>query len=212
MQKWTSSDAQKWKPVYAESGWFYLRSRSGAYLCATGSASGAGVVAVAGEDAPAKHGAKLMFRLRVASAYSTTGIASLDARVDKILAKTGRGKGALKKAFNHVAYKFRYRSGSKYPKGNWGPRLALEMAKRKSGNCYRFAALFYVLAKELGYTAKVVSGAVPSRSGGWAAHGWVEIRKGGKTYLCDPDMANAIRGRRWYMVTYANAPLSYRKS
>lgn len=38
---------------------------------------------------------------------------------------------------------------------------------------------------ELGYNAYFVKGYVKSRNGGREEHGWVEIVKGGQTYICD---------------------------
>ena len=83
------------------------------------------------------------------------------------------------------------------------------MLDHGSGNCYRFASLFNWLARGLGYDARVVSGWVPSASGGAAPHGWVEIVLDGKTYGCDPDLAHELPGRNWYMFTYAGAPTTY---
>ena len=51
---------------------------------------------------------------------------------------------------------------------------------------------------------------MPSRSLGWAPHGWVEIALDGTVYVCDPNMANAIPSRNWFMVTYGSAPVTYR--
>jgi len=117
-------------------------------------------------------------------------------------------KNNLQSCFNYVAG-FRYRTASLYPTGNWAVPLAHDMLVNNSGNCYRYAALFCCIAKQLGYDATVVSGAVPSVSAGRAPHGWVEIRKDGKTYVCDPCLANSYTGINWYMITYGNAPIAY---
>ena len=37
----------------------------------------------------------------------------------------------------------------------------------------------------------------------------IQIKKNGKTYVCDPELAYEIPGRNWYMNTYASAPVSY---
>ncbi len=139
-----------------------------------------------------------------------SGNATLDGIIDSVLDRTGRGYGALRNAFNYVAG-YPYFSGSKYPTGNWSVPFAIEMYNHGGGNCYRYAALFCWLARGLGYDANVVSGYVPSLSGGRAPHGWVEIRSGGTTYVCDPDMQSAIPDRNWFWVTYDQAPTWYYK-
>lgn len=140
-----------------------------------------------------------------------SGDPELDRIVKNLVDKRiGRNGNALRRAFNYVA-SYPYINGSKYPTGNWSVPFAKEMYRNHGGNCYRYAALFCWLARELGYDAKVVSGAVPSTSAGWAPHGWVEIRISGKTYVFDPDMAAAIPYVNWYYVTYAQAPVAYRK-
>jgi uncharacterized protein YjdB len=117
-------------------------------------------------------------------------------------------KNNLQSCFNYVAG-FRYRTASLYPTGNWAVPLAHDMLVNNSGNCYRYAALFCCIAKQLGYDANVVSGSVPSVSQGKAPHGWVEIHKNGQTYVCDPCLANSYTGINWYMITYGNAPIAY---
>src|SRR5262249_53515796 len=97
------------------------------------------------------------------------------------------------------------------PTGDYSVPYALSMLQTHGGNCYRYAALFCVLARAYGYQANVVSGSVPRTGGGWAPHGWVEITIGGKIYVCDPDMAHALPGYNWYLITYGQAPISYRK-
>lgn len=114
----------------------------------------------------------------------------------------------LKACFNYVTG-FRYRTASLYPTGDWAVPMAKDMLVNNSGNCYRYAALFCCIAKQLGYDANVVSGSVPSVSQGKAPHGWVEIHKNGQTYVCDPCLANSYTSINWYMITYQNAPTTY---
>lgn len=45
--------------------------------------------------------------------------------------------------------------------------------------------------------------------GGRSPHGWVEVYQNGTTYVCDPDLQLEMPGHNWFMVTYADAPLSY---
>ena len=142
------------------------------------------------------------------SDYSLTGDRALDASIAKIL----KNHTTLSSCFSYVVH-FSYRSGSKYGKAVFSDKttrsMAKEMIQRHSGNCYRFAALFSWLARGLGYKTNVRAGYVPSASGGWAPHGWVEVYVNGKTYVCDPDLAHEMPGHHWFMTTYGGAPCSY---
>lgn len=118
-----------------------------------------------------------------------SGDATLDKGVNNILdKKTGRnGKTSLKKAFDYVS-KMPYASkGNTQPKGKWNITGAKKMIANKGGNCYESAALFCWLAKGMGYEAKAVSGKTSGR-----AHGWVEVKIGGKWYICDPNNTNTL--------------------
>ena len=140
--------------------------------------------------------------------YVLSGDNELDLGIAKILSN----HTTLRSCFNYVVG-FKYRSGNKYGKRVLGDEVTKAMAKemiaRHSGNCYRFAALFSWLARGLGYDTTVRAGYVPSASGGRAPHGWVEVHMGGRTYLCDPDLAHEIPGHKWYMTTYGGAPVWY---
>ena len=139
-----------------------------------------------------------------------TGCSSLsgDLELDNILISIITSHSSLRSCFDYVAFDFSYRSGSKWPSGNWTPDFAKEMYYNGSGNCYRYAALFYWCARALGYSAGVQCGYVPSALGGGAPHGWVEIYDG-DTYICDPDLQYEIGGDGWYMNTYAGARCDY---
>jgi glucan-binding YG repeat protein len=135
---------------------------------------------------------------------------AFDQKIREISGKISTSGDVLYNSFKYVA-SFGYRNGSTYPSGHWVPGYALEMYERGSGNCYRFAALFCMLALANGYDAQVVSGYVPSLSSGWAPHAWVEIRYHGTIYVCDPDFAHEMPGYRWYWITYSQAPVTYRR-
>ncbi|MDR1082278.1 MAG: hypothetical protein LBL27_00200 [Coriobacteriales bacterium] len=121
-----------------------------------------------------------------------------------------RAGNTLYGSFQYVA-SFNYRRTYDTPSGHWAPGYAMQMYDNGAGNCYRYAALFCMIALAHGYDAQVVTGSVPSRSGGWAPHGWVEIYHQGTTYICDPDLEHSMPRYGWYWVTYANAPVTYRK-
>ncbi len=137
---------------------------------------------------------------------SLSGDPELDAILRNIIANHGTD---LRSLYDYVA-SYPYISGSKYPAGDWTVPFAIEMYRNGGGNCYRYAALFEWLAKAAGYNAKAIAGHALNRYGGWNAHGWVEVYINGATYVCDPQSTHAIAGRNFYMVTYENAPLTYR--
>ena len=62
------------------------------------------------------------------------------------------------------------------------------------GNCYNMAATFYQMAKLLGYEVYYVQGYLPQRNGSKVTHGWVELIKDGKLYVCDPNFTWNHRG------------------
>jgi len=140
----------------------------------------------------------------------TSGDATLDARIRTIQSKLGSTGNVLLKSFNYVKG-FTYIRTPDIPQGDYSVPYALSMLQKNGGNCYRFAALFCVLARAYGYNAKVISGKVPRRGGGWAPHGWVEITQGGKVYVCDPDLAKNYPKNNWFMFSYSQAPTTYRK-
>lgn len=198
-----ANQAQKWSFEYLGNGYFRIISACGNYSLATTSSGNVHITT--------KSNDKSQKWILYSKQSWPSGNTSLDSRLTTIKTKhIGDSGDVLKKSFNYVA-KLNYRSGSLYPTGNWSIPFAIEMNDKKSGNCYRFAALFCWLARSYGYDAKVVSGAVPSLSQGRAPHGWVEIKLNGKTYVCDPDMAHALPSYNWYMTTYANAPIKYYK-
>lgn len=141
---------------------------------------------------------------------SISGDAAFDTQLEVIL----YFHGSLRSAYDYVVG-FPYISGSKfYSDPHFLPdsttiAFAQEMISQHGGNCYRFASLFCWLARGLGYDARVVSGWVPSYSGGSAPHGWVEITIDGRVYIFDPDMAEAIPSTNWYMRTYDDPPTNY---
>lgn len=69
------------------------------------------------------------------------------------------------------------------------------------GNCYVMAAVFCVMARELGYEAYEISGYVPSLNGGMTPHSWVEVKVNGRWYVCDPDFTEETGGNG-YLIWY----------
>jgi hypothetical protein len=116
----------------------------------------------------------------------------------------------LWQCFSATAHNFTYEDGPEDPTGDWVPAFALAMFEKGQGNCMQYASVFYLLAQACGFDAQIVVGDVLTYDEGWALHGWVEIRQDGAVYICDPTMENGLWGGNWYMVSYAQAPASYR--
>lgn len=95
-----------------------------------------------------------------------------------------------------------------YSQEEWYAIYGLE---QRRGDCYCYAAAFAAMARQLGYSATMISGSVPLYSGGWGPHAWVEIYMNGATYICDPESQYEYPGYGFYMTTYATAPYAYRK-
>ncbi|MDR2035408.1 MAG: arylamine N-acetyltransferase [Coriobacteriales bacterium] len=136
--------------------------------------------------------------------YSSTGDTWLDGQLTWII---GYCNYDLRSCFNFVA-SYGYITQDEYPSGNWAVPYAKQMIQNNGGNCYRYAALFSMLAWYLGYETNVVSGWVPTYYGP-APHGWVELYIDGNTYVCDSCFQHNILGYNWYMISYAGAPISY---
>ena len=77
------------------------------------------------------------------------------------------------------------------------------------GDCIGMAAVFYWMAKVMGYDVKLIYGSVPLRIGGYGEHGWVEIVYNGSTYVCDPQFQHQYmtteNPRNGYMIKYGQS-------
>ena len=117
----------------------------------------------------------------------------------------------LKILFDYVSgpTTFNYLVRNYYDVGDtsWAAEEALTMLKTLKGNCYNFAAVFYELARGIGYDAKLVSGTMGA-SGDVRPHAWVEIEFGGEYMLFDTEYqyahsySNAYKRDREYMTRY----------
>ena len=94
----------------------------------------------------------------------------------------------LMKAFEYSRDNFEYVNRGLLDHGQtgWEIEKALQMFDKGSGNCYNFAATFWILARFLGYDATCYSGKCLSNAG---PHGWVDIVMDGNTYIFDPQLA-----------------------
>ena len=138
----------------------------------------------------------------------TSGDAWLDREIWNILEDTIDPKimdreEMLRAVYDYVADNYSYRYGSMYAFGaeGWAVKEAKRMLEYGSGNCYCYAALFYELARFVGYDAKIYSGRVYGEQYeyrayegdlvfapmGYTPHGWVEIEYDGEPYIFDPE-------------------------
>ena len=123
----------------------------------------------------------------------TTGMPELDALVQQTLVdlkldpvKMDRER-MLYIIFNYVTYhNFYLRDGDhlhEVGETGWANEEAYRMLTQKKGNCYNYAAEFYVLARAIGYDAVLYSGTITERP-----HGWVEIEMDGEPYIFDTEI------------------------
>ena len=138
----------------------------------------------------------------------TTGDSWLDRKLWKILEdnidpEEMDREEMLRAVYDHVVQTYTYRYGSMYSFGaeGWAVKEAKRMLDYGSGNCYCFAALFYELARFVGYDAKIYSGRVYGEQYeyraydgdlvyapiGYTPHGWVEIDFDGVPYIFDTE-------------------------
>lgn len=82
----------------------------------------------------------------------------------------------------HIAKDWKWYEG-------WTDDFAAQLMKNKSGNCFRYAALYGYMVKEAtGYDVRVYHGYTGGASGGLVPHGWVTVKISGKWYAFDPDL------------------------
>ncbi|MGI6096133.1 MAG: transglutaminase domain-containing protein [Lachnospiraceae bacterium] len=92
----------------------------------------------------------------------------------------------------------------------WEVVNAYEMLSTHSGNCYHFGSAFGMLARGIGYDARIINGQITAARGGFTPHCWVEIDMNGVTYLFDCEMEHA-KGYDLYKKTYGSVGLTYLK-
>lgn len=94
----------------------------------------------------------------------------------------------LLKAFEYTRDSFNYVNRGILEAGatGWETEKAKQMLEKGSGNCYNYAAVFWALARNLGYDAVCYSGNALSNAG---PHAWVQIEMEGQPYIFDPQLA-----------------------
>lgn len=138
----------------------------------------------------------------------TTGDADLDKQLWRILENTidpdaMTREEMLRAVYDHVVANYTYIYGRMYAFGaeGWAVREANRMLDNNGGNCYCYAALFYELARFVGYDAQIYSGRVSGEQYEFmdyegntvyagemsTPHAWVEIEIDGENYLFDTE-------------------------
>ena len=134
----------------------------------------------------------------------TSGDAELDGYVTTLLAGFMEAnpdkdrQGLLRVAYDHCVSEggYKYLKRNIYKKGHtgWEVEDAKIMFESKRGNCYSFAAIFWALARGLGYEAYGLAGNVTTLI---QPHGWVQIEIDGTEYFFDPELHfDYIRDKR----------------
>lgn len=130
-------------------------------------------------------------------------------QLEKIGMGTDKEKN-LKKAFDWCTSNIRYRDVAEpSASANKAQYYALFGLKTKPGygDCNVQAAIFYYMAKALGYSDMTfVQGQVPQANGKLGAHAWCEMKTGTQIWFYDPNAAQS--GKTGYHFLYGT-PNSY---
>lgn len=127
----------------------------------------------------------------------TSRSAELDGYVKDVIASTvDPGMTEMEKlraVYNYTRDSFTYLRRNYHDVGDvsWANDEALTMFTTKRGNCYCYAAVFYSLARQLGFDPVLISGKVNNSNP--IPHAWVEMEEDGKMYMYDAELEMAHR-------------------
>ncbi len=121
----------------------------------------------------------------------TSGNATLDGFVSAVIADLTEVNSyedtseLLRAVYDYCCESFSFTERNIYGVGarGWEMSEALTMFEYKSGNSYGYSAVFWALARGLGYEAQAVNGSYGDDN---LSHAWVEIEMDGKSYIFDP--------------------------
>lgn len=204
------SDAQKWRVELAESGGIvFINKGSGLVLDAAGAgkANGANV-----RQATKDGNAGQRWILASTRSLGISGNAELDNYLRRIVAQNSAD---LYKCYTHTfthtpVHEMDSRIlGHSIQSDAITTEYALMVIRRNQSDCYGKAALFTWLARACGYSASFRAGGAWSASAGEEPHGWTEVYRGGRTYVCDPSLGRYYTQYNWFMITYENAHTEY---
>lgn len=134
----------------------------------------------------------------------TSGDAELDATVASLLNTMLTENpdedrlGILRVAYDHCHQQYTYRRSYDHPafgETGWEIERAKAMFETGKGNCYSYAAIFWALARGLGYEARAISGTCLSDE---QPHSWCIIELDGEDYFFDPEWQYAYTEREIY--------------
>lgn len=121
----------------------------------------------------------------------TTGDVKLDeklnALVDQYTNESMTRDQKLRALYNYCRDNFSYLKRPLVETGaaGWEPEYASAFLSMGKGNCYSFASLFCLLARETGQPAYTVVGGLGKNA---SPHGWVEMKLDGTVYTFDPQL------------------------
>lgn len=151
----------------------------------------------------------------------TTGMPELDKLVQETLVALNLNPAVMERErmlyiiFNYVTYHNSYlrdrNNIHEIGDTSWKNDAAYHMLTTHKGNCYNYAAEFYVLARAIGYDAVIYSGTIDPTA---SPHGWVEIEMDGEWYIFDTEIEYkevTINNRHssYYRVPYWKAATWY---
>ena len=120
----------------------------------------------------------------------------------------------LRAAYVYTRDSFTYLRRHYYEMGDtsWAVQEATTMFSTKRGNCYCFSAVFYFLARQLGFDAMLISGKVNNRNP--VPHAWVEIAENGEMIMYDAELEMAERKKghmqyNFFHMAYDETPWRY---
>lgn len=145
----------------------------------------------------------------------TCGDAELDAYVAQILAQLISENPEMDKLellrqcqiYCRDTFDYLRRNAYEFGITGWEIEDAKTMITKGRGNCYNFAAVFWALARGLGYEAYAISGTCLKDQ---QPHSWVMIAFDGEEYFFDPEWEWAYHDREVYdkdmfMISMTNA-------
>ena len=105
----------------------------------------------------------------------------------------------LAACYNYVLAHMKYKRDTAVGSADKIEDYALEAFFTGTGNCYRYAAMFAYMAKELGYNAVVHAGECTSNKGGMTPHSWVQIYyPDGRVLIYDGSFGDSAQGKKNY--------------
>lgn len=133
--------------------------------------------------------------------YYTSGNAELDGLVTHLIASFQEKEPEadrmrlLRMAYNHIRDFYKYLNRASYEMGatGWEIEDAIAMLTTHYGNCYKFTAAFWALARGMGFPAEAISGKISVYP-----HAWVKLNWEGNVYYCDPELEMANREEGGY--------------